>query len=518
MADFFKNGNNVLTMIGTGVAAIAAIFSAYNAYRINNLDTRTKIEDASYRFAAEFLNRVGSPPGEGSSNGGDVNKRANFRAMLPALDIIGQASSDATGRSSADARGVLPLYMALILGEPGAAAGMDPDLKKLKWWLAMASVDDKNTTRLTAIQALSAICRRALIDGQLNVVVRGIEAIDQLLELIPDEESLETKNLRMKALTAKTVLVQYLQKRAKSLDAATFSKDSEILRAKLKEALVPATDALWAAEKELTAKVKESPDATRPEVLADSKRTLAVTETVFATARKDVLDQPPKGASVGPLSVAPPAKRLGDLIAMLANKDAQERQKASVDLALVGQDAVKRLVKEVETRQGKESEEDKNVRLGVAVALSRMRQPISIDSEDAKWVTSLLGVPEKDTRKAAADFLMDLWSGASIRAAFKELEAKFNPEGDPGSGYHVNYYVAQVVGTWARNLDDTITAADPGEKMNDVALEKAREWRTALETSQQRDKWKQTIQLLDDLIVKATKKVKMVAKVETTLK
>jgi hypothetical protein len=440
--------------------------------------------------------------------------------MLPALDIIGQASSDATGRSSAEARAVLPLYMALILGEPGAAAAMDPDLRKLKWWAAMASVDDRDTTRVTAIQALSGICRKALIDGQLDVVSRGVEAMDQLLELIPDDESLEAKNLRTKALTAKSLLARHLRKRPDLLVAAKLSGNSlvsdnpELLRKKIETALLPATDALLKIEKELSTKVHALPDATKsgeaPEVIAviaDSKRTLAVTKTVFETARKDILDQPMPPTSPGPSSVVPPAKtKLEELIGMLGNKNTEGWQRATADLALVGQDAVKRLMKEIEIRNEKDSPEDNNVRLGVAIALKHMRQPITFDREDAKWITSLLGAAERDTRVAAADFLMDLWDGPSIHAAFEELQRRFDPQGDPESaGYHINYYVALVVATWARNLNDSILAPDPSKKMNTVALEKAKEWRSALATSQQGDRWKRTLAMLDDLIARAGK-------------
>ena len=190
---------------------------------------------------------------------------------------------------------------------------------------------------------------------------------------------------------------------------------------------------------------------------------------------------------------------------MLGSQSTEERQRASADLALVGQDAIKRLVKEIEVRDGKDSVEDNNVRIGVAMALSRMRQPVTFDREDAKWITTLLGTADRQTRFAASDFLMDLWDGPSIHAAFEELQGRFDPQADPGSGYHRNYYVALVVATWARNLTDTILSPDSSKKMNTVALEKAKEWRNALATSQHRERWKTTLAMLDDLIARASK-------------
>ena len=494
--------------ITSGIAALAAslglIFTQSNNFRLQQLEQRSKVEEPSYKFATEFLNRVGSGSGEDSA------RSPNFRAILPVLDIIAQASSDSTGHSSADARAVLPLYMALILGEPGAAAGMDPNLRKLKWWLSMASVDDSDATRVTAVQALSGICRSALINGQLDVVFCGVNAMVQLLDLISDDDSLESKNLRTKALNAKFMLARYLKNHPELLERARLSKEPllsaelsgnpQFLRSAIEKylPLFDSKEELRLAEKNLSTKVnalEDVPPRTAPPsgVIADSKRTLAATETVFATAAREV------GGENSDLI----SWKIDQLIKSLASQDTLERQKASSDLALLRQEAVKPLLSELKVRADKNSEDDQRVRLGLATALSQMRQPIILDADDAASVVALLDFTDKEPRKAAADFLMDLWDGPSISYVFAELQKVFVPN---SAKANTIYNAALIVGTWARNLKSGIKGPDAtGAPMRDVALQKAKDWCSVLESSDP-EQWKTTIGLLNDLISRAEKK------------
>ena len=504
------SANNIASGIAALAASVGLVVGHYNNIRLNQLEQRSKVEEPSYKFATEFLNRVGSRSGEDSRK-----ESPNFRAILPVLDIIAQASSDLTGHSSADARAVLPLYMALILGEPGAAAGMDPDLKKLKWWLAMASVDDKDATRVTAVQALSGICRSALINQQLDVVFCGVKAMVQLVDLISDDDSLEAKNLRTKALNAKLMLARSLKNHPEWLKTAGLSKEPlvsdnlDYLRSVILESLPVAdsTEQLRLAEKNLSAEVnalEDAPPATAPatEVIVDSKRTLATTQTVFATARKELFAGEMGVTTAAGDNSDPTSRKIEELLKLLSSPKPPERQKAGADLALLGQEAVKRLLSELKVRPNNNSEEDKTVRLGVATALSQMRQPITLDADDAASFVALLDFTDKEPRKAASDFLMDLWDGPSISYAFAELNKVFVPN---AAKENTIYNAALIVGTWARNLKSGIhgpNATDP--PMRDVALEKAKEWRNLLESSD-RDRWKATIRLLNDLISRAEK-------------
>jgi hypothetical protein len=135
-----------------------------------------------------------------------------------------------------------------------------------------------------------------------------------------------------------------------------------------------------------------------------------------------------------------------------------------------------------------------------------MRQPIKLDADQAPIVVDLLDA-QADIRKAAADFLMDLWDGNTIRLAYKELDKDMQaclaltmlPD---NAQVLQGYYAALIVGTWARNLVPSIPS-DTADSMRDFCFGKAVAWRDDLSKSQMKKEWKKIIELLDELIVVA---------------
>jgi hypothetical protein len=204
--------------------------------------------------------------------------------------------------------------------------------------------------------------------------------------------------------------------------------------------------------------------------------------------------------------------RSGPLIAALISKlpsnDDTVRHAARVQLAEIGQPAVESLVAEVIKRRGADGEEDYKMRLGVVAALARMKQPITLTAEEAAAVVELLRSNDAETRRLAADFLMNLEHQQTIHYAFSELKKMATNPGDPADKVQgsTTYNTALVLGTWGRNLVPSIRApADGGgskKTMAQGALEEAKKLRNLLQNKNARG-WRQTIADLSDLIVRA---------------
>jgi vacuolar-type H+-ATPase subunit H len=196
------------------------------------------------------------------------------------------------------------------------------------------------------------------------------------------------------------------------------------------------------------------------------------------------------------------------LVAKLPSQDDTVRHGARAQLAEIGQPAVGPLVAEVIKRRGRNNEEDYKMRLGVATALAKMKQPIELTPEEAVAVVELLKSNDAETRRLTADFLMNLEHPQTIYYAFGELKQMAANPGDPKNKVQgsTTYYTALVLGTWGRNLAATIRPpADSGvpePTMAQAALAEAKRLRDLL---QARDPlgWKETIADLNDLIFKA---------------
>jgi hypothetical protein len=546
---WFNNANNFLTTIGTLLAAAAAIFSTINRIKVDHLDAGIKALDAKVKnvdvqlkeleflekvqkssndYAQIFLDRVMS-----EKKVADHEKR--IQATLSVLNIVAQASGSQSRESDPRMRTLVPISLALILGEPGGVAAMDVNYEHLDDWVAIACADNSAQTRGTAIQALVGISEKAMRQHRLDILVRSVEAIDQLFALLPDEklEDAASKDLRLKAKAARLQLGAFISKQSSLLDAAVIpvsvgpalpgetadqtklrleteaqqrianeTKQRAAVREAFKAVLNDDAYKLQENAQELNKKLAELDEggAAESKRVEEVKTTLAQVNAALASVTQ---------AKVGPVSESETENAIAQRIQDLVNPEDKARKKARADLALFGQTAVKPLLTQVEGRFGQNGEADYKTRLGVAVALKLMRQPIVLDRKDAYWVVSLLRSNDSETRSATSEFLMNLESGQSVRYCYDALESLFWELSVFRKHLNVSdadtmMNIVVVVGTWGRNLTPDNQSREANKTLPAFALQTAREWRSILKD----DKWKNARETLDDLIKRAEVRLK----------
>jgi hypothetical protein len=474
----FTNLNTILTGIAALSSTAIGVWVAFINAHISQIEERQKAEQTSYNFAHEFL----------TLGKGDWGKDPRQTQLaVAALNIIAQASSSKGGESDVAARAELPIHVALLYGDAGSIAVLDRELMQSDRWVEFASADPDNSTRLTAIKALDSLCRRALSDGNLSRVEACIKSIDRLLDLINEDESTEALQLHTAALSVKAKLGLYLQNKNADLDAATTLGQGEMrnaatMRLAIRKEMFHLTDTVTALQDSLF-KLRSSEN--QPAQQSSGAAAAAVTDT--SAQRRQASVQQTIAASNEALSAvahsvsAPPAQTttqagfpIGDiptLIADLANLNdtpaaEAKRKKARSELALRGQDAIKPLFVELMKRQGKNGKDDANMRRGGAVVLSRMQQPIALEEEQSNLVVGLLGGPDKETRLAAADFLMNLEDRTSVLYAYDSLVVLTKDRRRPENGTAVKN-AATVLGTWVRVLPADLLALDDATPMRD---------------------------------------------------
>jgi hypothetical protein len=526
---WFGNLNNVLTTVGAVLATVAAIYSAINKGKIERIDSkvkglelRAKTEQASRDYADIFIKQLLTE---------DTIKKSEKRvqALLSILNIVAQASGSDEGKSSAKTRAMTPVVLALLLGEPGGVAQMDEDYEYLDDWVAIACADNSHKTRVTAIKALGGICQKALRAGRLDIVVKGVRAVDQLVALIPKPDDPKDADY-ISVLAARSQLASFIKKEdrlvdlAKDPDKTAALGDPVTLRAEVRAAFSDATvvvqdtkaklEALKTSLESKTEAAQNMPEAKTQ--LVEVKGRLAQLDATLVNASQVAQAQmtqttAPKtspGASASPTSSASgpaetPAPAITTLIDNLVDKDDKIRRRSRSQLGLLGQTAVKPLLAQVAARYGKNEENDHKMRLGVACALRVMSQPISLDEKDAYWVVSLLRSGDSDTRREAAEFLMNLESTKAVQNCFEELEKLFYELcASPDEGGNAVTNVAVVVGTWARNLSPDTASRVPAKSMPEVALQRAKTWRDDLKKKGE-TQWTNTLKALDELIARA---------------
>ncbi|MEN3369220.1 MAG: hypothetical protein V7609_1363 [Verrucomicrobiota bacterium] len=524
---WFGNLNNVLTTVGAVLATVAAIYSAINKGKIERIDSkvkglelRAKTEQSSRDYADIFIKQLLTE---------DSIKKSEKRvqALLSILNIVAQASGSDEGRSRARTRAMTPVVLALLLGEPGGVAQMDEDYEFLDDWVAIACADNSHKTRVTAIKALGGICQKALRAGRLDVVVKGVRAVDQLVALIPKPDDPKDADY-ISVLAARSQLASFIKKEdrlvdlAKDPDKTAALGDAVALRTEVRGAFSDATvvvqdtkaklEALKANLESKTDAAQNTPEAKTQ--LVEVKGSLAQLDATLVNASQvaqaQIAQSPaPKtspGASASPTSVEPPADGPGPLKALINNlidQDPQVRRRSRSQLGLLGQTAVKPLLEEVKARFGEDGDDDKKMRLGVANSLYDMTQPITLDENDAYWVVTLLRSKDPDARRPAAEFLMNLESPKSVQNCFDPLEALFNELcTSPKEGGNAVINACVIVGTWARNLSPRITSGVPGISMPEMALQTAKTWRETLKTKAA-SQWGSSIKALDELIARA---------------
>ena len=510
---WLSNANNLLTALGAAVAAVAAIFSTINKGRIDHiaeqvaaLDVKGKQFDYDQKkagaikdFATLFLDKVladAAPKGHEKHN----------QALLSILDIVAQASGKADD-TDAKSRAVMPLQLALLFNEPGALAGMDMDCRYLDAWVAMACADNSDQTRVTAIQALVGICQRALREGRLELLWTGIQSIDQLIAFIPQDQVAA----RGSAIALRSQLASSIQRDEKHLAKAQLPKgdsgNADEIRKQISNLFANPNEALLATQNKVDAQVTALRESKTPDnkKFEELQKTQVQLETARAAALQvavqNVSATTPSSSTSASSDDSPDQQALTKLIKDMASTDDRVRHQARSVAALFGQKAVKRLLQEVAARSDKNSDEDYKTRLGVAVALKLMPQPIEVDKVDASAVVSLLESTDSETRIAAAEFLMNLESGSSVLNCFDVMERLFNTWSDLPKdkiGGNAVKSAAGVLGTWARVITPKTPSREANTPFPQFALAMAEKWKTKLEGN--KTDWAQTIATLNDLI------------------
>jgi hypothetical protein len=529
---WFGKLNTVLTAIGAIFAACATIMSTLNKTKIDHineqvaaLDLSEKRQKASSEFADIFLKQVLPDPLLSDAK----QKQKHVQALLSVLNVVAQSNNGDKGQANAKARAIVPLQLALLLSQPGGLAAMDVDYTYLDDWLGMAYADDSDVTRVTAIQALGGICQKALRAGRLDVVAKGVEAVDQLFALIAEPKD-PKEDLRIPAIAARLQLASFIKREDKLVEAAVLPKgalgNQKEMRDRIRKAF---SDSVEKAQ-DSKAELQKVAAGIGPSSVAGSAekshvdQNLAQLNAALASASEVAHEQAaqatpsgsplPAGVSPtpGPTSAGAHAQEtVNKFIKDLTDQDSQKSRQAVSQLALLGQAAIKPLLAEVNKRFRKDTPEDQKVRTGVAAALKFMHQPITLDADDAWWAVSLLGAPEEDVRDLTSDFLSGRFPEETIRTLYVQLEAlvepflypkSFKPEKSDG---RVVYNAAFIVASWARFLDDGVQSREKGKPMNAFCREKATEWRDKLKKSPHKTDWMLTIDLVDRLSPSITK-------------
>jgi hypothetical protein len=322
----------------------------------------------------------------------------------------------------------------------------------------------------------------------------------------------------------KTKLGLYLQSKNAGLDAATTlaqgeSRDAASIRLAIRTEMFHLTDTVTALQDSLyklrsseNQPAQQSGGAAAATVTDTSAqlRQASVQQTIAAS--NEALSAVAHSVSAAPTqATTQPALTIGDiptLIADLANPNdtpaaEAKRKKARSELALRGQDAIKPLFGELLKREGKNGKDDVNIRRGVAIALSRMQQPIAMEEEQSNLIVGLLGASDKETRLAAADFLMNLEDRATVLYAYNSLVVLTKDRRRPESGTAVKN-TATVLGTWVRVLSPDLLASDEATPMRDWCRKTVECLKAELQNENNKF-WAGTISTISELLERANR-------------
>ena len=382
---WLSNLNNLLTAVGACVAAIAAIFSTINTGKIQQVETKVKDlelqaarQKASNEFANVFLDKA-------LKDEKLMGHEKHVQALLSVLNIVAHPDD----RSGDKARVMNPLTLALLMGEAGGLAAMDSNYELLDDWLAIAYTDNSPKTRVTAIQALAGVFYKALSQQRLDMMTKAVEAINQLYAMLPD-----TPDFRDPANTTRIQLASFIQKKDSLITGAFVPSDriskgksanEPAMRESIRTAFSDAAQIGLDRADKLTASVKQLVESDQPEAVekvAAEKKTLAQLNAALVVATQVTQEKTQTDATNGTNS----PDSLNNLIKALSESDDVKRRQARSQLALLGQKAVKPLLKAVDEHFEKNTEEDYKTRLGIATAFKLMKQPITLDHVDAYWL------------------------------------------------------------------------------------------------------------------------------------
>jgi hypothetical protein len=152
-------------------------------------------------------------------------------------------------------------------------------------------------------------------------------------------------------------------------------------------------------------------------------------------------------------------------------------------------------------REGRNGKDDVNIRRDVAIALSRMQQPIAMEEEQSNLIVGLLRASDKETRLAAADFLMNLEDRATVLYAYDSLVVLTKDRRRPENGTAVKN-AATVLGTWVRVLPPDLLAVDEATPMRDWCRKTVEGLKTDLQKENVKF-WAGTISTISELLERA---------------
>jgi hypothetical protein len=487
LADLNEKAKNIAIQTGTIEASL------------KSMEVRERTENASYKFAEEFLAYI-------------RDNRQQFakspQIAVAALSIIAEASSDTSGNSDPVSRKVMPVKMALLLNDPGSVAATDPSLKLIPNWWDTAFWAEDDSIQATAMKALCAICRAAIRDErQLNLPLAAqcVEAIDALRRRLLEKESgfadrganlcgdgesaprLTAVRIRLEALTEVGRIYSDVRDREGW-------KDNPV-----QAGILSQLAAAFGDLQQLQNRVSVTSGEKRSGEAQVDQQALEKAQDVVDAVQSNVEQQ--KITANEPQTVS---QRITDLIKQLA--DPQDEVRARIELALQGQNAVKPLLHEVEKQHDGKTNADYKTQLGIARALSQMRQPITLDNEDARRAVSLIGAKKLQTRLAAETFLVNLKSEASLQNCFHALQRLFEEQKSTPQDGNAVYYAAEVMAKWASVITpETKISAKPEnsgstEPMASLCLRTAREWQKQLKESPNATEWASTITRIDKLL------------------
>ncbi|WP_367871599.1 hypothetical protein [Luteolibacter sp. Populi] len=465
------------------------------------------------------------------------SRESEMAARLAALSVIAHANTSAGGNSPAETRGALPICVALMEGKHGAVAAMDPNLAFVKSWIVFAEASEDPLIRLTAIKAIAIICRIAARDENGPCLLKGMGMMERLI-LLYDPGALDKASdtlinidqfiVQGQALVVQSELFNYLersrgyQKLRKSM-ASRDHEDLDKLRDSVAEQLAKNTVAAdkqraslaWGGVDTGASAVDAVADLEkRKEALKEASQSTGSAVAQMAQAPPSALaaaQEVPETASTLPTAPTEEQRKASiiDLIAKLPDENETVRHKVRADLALYRQDAIEPLANKLDelNKLGAPDNNDTyKTKLGIALALSKMQQPVVLTSAQLQAVMPLLGAADRDSRSATLDFLINLESQSTLHAAFDALVSAVVPVLKKASGEitgqdeRLVINAVTVMGGWGTALNKTLSGVTPSTPGITAPVLK--------ELSEKDPLRKQAIEAIDKLAVLAAKEPK----------
>lgn len=426
------------------------------------LNRKLEREQATQVFADKVFEHVESLT---------LSKKDKEAMVIDLLDIITESNVSETGKlSDTDRRLLMPLRIALVTGNAEILSHIGSDKLKRNLWINFAELSGSAKVKLTAVRALENLGRYGGKEGQNSDLLFSINSI---LTLSRDLSSLENKSITIQALVRLVDIMDYESMRY----IISSSKNDSMTMAKVYKFLFEERSNLEDAK-------SSAENQTRDSLQTMIDRTDEATDKLA-----DLLDFKIEEATMTRTkSLDEPAVSYADQIDQLNSNISDKRESARVILASLGEKAVKPLVARLRNNN---LADNYTLRLGVAKALSLMKQPVSIhDPEDVSLIVDLIGDSKKDVRLIASEFVMKLTDQKTVDLFYDELKERIR---EKSNGNEV-YNAAVILGTWLRVL--------PTERPSKAELKTYLE-KMKTDLGKEPGRWTRTIAVIDELLGKA---------------